>query len=167
MVLKLHMKEPLVKLRTLLSESAGFQSLTDSDDATEALTRIHYGYAEDGVYSTSQVDQTAKSLPRAIVAFEDLDSSKATTGSFESTILLSLLLESTTPTAQQSGELGERYVWWLGQCETIVDDLRELTAYQQRLLIETYSTSIPPQKRAREKNDAEEWVAAFVMEVRT
>lgn len=167
MVLKLHMKEPLVKLRDLLSESDGFQSLTGSANEAAALTRIHYGYAEDGAYSTTQVPQTPQDLPRGIVAFEDLDSGKGTTGSYTATVLLSMLLETTTPSAQESLSLGERYFWWLGQCETIIDDLRDLTADQTRLLIQNYSTSVAPQRRAKKKGQPEEWVAAFVMEVQT
>ncbi|MEP3480767.1 MAG: hypothetical protein ABJZ55_16075 [Fuerstiella sp.] len=167
MILKLHLIEPLKKLKELLSELPSVQALTGSTDAAAASAFIYEGYVEK--ISGATVEQAAKPLPHLLVSLEDFTRTRSTTGGFETTIYHQFFLEAAPPAAVKTLSHAERYVWWLTKCETIIDELSELVAPQDRLLINDIASSIIPQMRPTEdsEDNGETWVAAFLLEINT
>ena len=113
------------------------------------FARIHYGYAEskDGTIPA----QAAKPFPRAKVGLSDFSATKG--GTWKNQIQLSCEIEAATPTAEQQNALGSQYLWWLGQIETIVDDLKEQSKTGEYLVVQSLQLSVPPHLTDRVDSD--------------
>lgn len=144
MPLGLHIATPLEHLRTMLSESPTFQQLVEAADAAEAAEKIYYGYAEGSAYERETGPQAPKPYPRAIVATEDLETSRTTTSSWQTNLQMSILLEVRTLAADKELSASGRYMAFLQRVEGVVDDLRAAAADLTRLNLQRISTPVPP-----------------------
>jgi len=164
-VLTLHIKQPLIHLKTLLSESAAFQALVGAADATAALPFIHCGGAEDKDGKTTL--QAAKTIPRAVIALQSFSSAKS--GTWTTDIVLAVRLEATTDSTDADKSLSDRYLAFLGKLESIMDQIRELGSAGTRLNIVSVDIAIAPQQREPDKqgDDGEVWGTQFDVGVRT
>lgn len=154
-----HIKQPVVAVRTLLSLSAAFQSLTGSADATAALARIHYGYAEDK--DGTSPAQAAKPYPRANVGLSDFRSRNG--GTWKNAIQISCEIEAPTPEAEQQNSLGSQYLWWLGEIETIIDQVKAESATGEILVVKEIQLSVPPHMTDRFINKKPIWSTEFIV----
>ena len=164
--LKRHIKAPVEHLVTVLSESAGFQSVVSAADATEALASIHVQYAEDSDGDTSA--QSAKPYPRAIVSLTSLGSTKR--GTWRVSGEYSILIERYPPDTDRDKSLGGMALSWLGDIETIYDDIKELVMDRSKLMADSLSLSVPPMMDIPEKDTRQRkrlWVAQMAIGVNT
>lgn len=132
---KLLMLEPLQCLKDLLKASEEFNLFIGrlSVNETAAEAQIKLGYAED---------YTAK----AVIALIDLETTKVSTGSFESLPVILLRLERPTPAAERTYTESVQYESFVGACEKVLDGIREDTVGQlDKLQIESVTLSLPPQ----------------------
>ncbi|MFO0979683.1 MAG: hypothetical protein U0996_25010 [Planctomycetaceae bacterium] len=166
MALGLHIFQPLVKFREMLSESTSLRTLFGVANANDALAKIGYGYAEDDEYQFEDVAKQPKSVPRALVALEDFNSSKGTTSSWGTTVELTLLIEAKTLDADQAKSLSERYASFLSRIEGVCDDVRNLAASGTRLNITNIRTVIAPQRADMKDtdNNEERWWTVLLVE---
>ena len=160
MTLRLHLAQPMLHVETLLSETDGFQTLTGAPDAATAKDSIHYYAAEDVDHGTAATEK-AKPFPRAIVALGDYSGTGPAATKRVSTGII-LRLEKEILPANQTGSIGSRYLAWLQETETIIDDLWEkaLTGSVAGILLNITSIelSIAPQSRSTDDNEgAEIW----------
>ena len=158
MVRKLHMLGPLNCLRDLLKDSTEFATFLglDTPDETTQLAAVVYGYAND---------LTAK----AVIALADLETNSSTTSNFDTVPNLLLRLERETPADEDGTTESEQYISFLGDCECVLDGLREDTAGQlDKLNISGIALGNPPQIMDPENNtgtDRNVWRCDFIIQV--
>ncbi len=164
-MLTLHIKQPLVHLKNLLSESAAFQTLVGAANETEALPFIHCGGAEDKDGKTTA--QAAKPMPRAVIALQSFNSTKG--GTWTTDIVLAVRLEAKTDVADAAKSLSDRYLDFLVKLESIIDQIRELGSDGTRLNIVSLDIAIAPQQREPDKqgDDGDVWGTQFNVRVKT
>lgn len=166
MILKLHIAKPLEHLRTMLSESETMQELMGVDSAAAVLPRVYYGYAEDApAFEDATGAEAVKALPRCLIALEDTVSNKETTDSWSTRVIMSVLLQVETLSADAALIASGRYEAFLKRIEGVFDDLRELAADNTRLNLLSLRTDEPPQRAdVKESGGVEVWWCVFVVE---
>lgn len=165
MVLKLHISKPLERLREMLSESATLRTLFGAANAGAALPKIHYGYAEDSpAFDDAAGAQLSKSLPRALIALEDFNSNVQASSSWGTEVVMSVLIQCETLTADKTKSLSERYKSFLDRIEGVADELRELASDNTRLNLTSIRTDVAPQRAdVKETGGVEIWWTVFIV----
>jgi hypothetical protein len=165
MVLKLHIHKPLEKLREMLSESATLRTLFGAANATAALPKILYGYAEDSpAFDALAGAQAVKALPRALIALEDFSSNVEASATWTTEVVMSVLIQCTTLDADKTKSLSGRYEEFLKRIEGVADDLRELASDNTRLNLRSIRTDVAPQRAdINESGGVEIWWTVFIV----
>lgn len=165
MVLKLHIHKPLEKLREMLSESTSLQTLFAVEDSETALPKILYGYAEDSpAFDGETGDQIVKTLPRALIALEDFNSTPEADTSWSTLVEMSILVQCLTLSADKTKSLSGRYESFLKRIEGVADDLREQASDNTRLNLRSVRTDVAPQRAdIKETGGVEVWWCVFIV----
>ena len=166
MVLKLHISKPLELLREMLSESATLRTLFGVETEADALPKILYGYAEDSPTFDEAINagQISKLLPRALIALEDFNSNAESSSSWSTEIVMSVLIQCETLSADKTKSVSERYKIFLNRVEGVADDLREQASDMTRLCLRSIRTDLAPQRAdIKETGGVEIWWTVFIV----
>jgi hypothetical protein len=99
-----------------------------------------------------------------LVALEDFVSEKETDSSWSTRVVMSVLVQCHTLTADKTKSLSGRYEAFLKRIEGVADDLRELAADNTRLNIRNIRTDIAPQREDINETGQEVWWCVFLVE---